>query len=369
MSPLGGQAVLRILGTAEILRSVPTNVTYFNTDPTSDLFFELTNLSVGQNMTESINAAIGSLYINLLFTPENNEFMDMWGNPKIPLFSSHLNSTSEDWIYSSISELEYSSLVGIPLFSELPIGTTSFSLESSYMEAVCENITYQPTIAFEPFSAYYLPEGLNWTYYPIMVRSEVQIILETGVSASIPFFLHYKMSLDIMSGNFLSPCYLENLTYSQASPGTLLLQIYDFNASSAVNSTVIPCQMHQVYVESNVSCSRGLSSTANCSVYSQRLSQKPHAPSAITLLSFAELFAKLAMAMPEAYPNYISENPDPSMLYLENTSSSYVSSGGGFYGFQASEISLESFHLDSHRSLIPTFRSVRSSLFSDKTYP
>jgi hypothetical protein len=93
ISPLGGQAALRILETEAVKEITPTNVIYFNTDTPSNLVSEI-QTSVDTTF-QWYYSNIGALYISTLFTPLSikNSTMDLWGNAKIPILSSYAGSS------------------------------------------------------------------------------------------------------------------------------------------------------------------------------------------------------------------------------------------------------------------------------------
>jgi hypothetical protein len=65
-----------------------------------------------------------------------------------------------------------------------------------------------------------------------------------------------------------------------------------------------------------------------CSVTAQRLSQKYHAPSRITPLSFPEVFQAISYRLPRAFGvDPADGGSDPSVFYLNSTSTALMTSG------------------------------------------
>jgi hypothetical protein len=103
-----------------------------------------------------------------------------------------------------------------------------------------------------------------------------------------------------------SPSQLPLLSDEQASTATLFFQAIDsaYNAPrvSPTSSTAAFCKLQHVYVESNITCMQSSTMPARlCSVTAQRLSQKYHSPSAITPLSFPQVFNAISYNIPGAF--------------------------------------------------------------------
>jgi hypothetical protein len=182
----------------------------------------------------------------------------------------------------------------------LPNGTTNFSLELSDMELTSQNITYGPKLIFDPLIPY------NGSYeatdgYPN--NGSFHGINETDQTVHGTWSFGLNGFVSPMYGGFnapfvtyppQTPASLINLTGAQIFPSTLLLQSYEVD-EYVLDSTKAYCEIEQVYVESNLTCKKDSSSSKSCSVYAQRPSQLRHAPSAITPLSFPEIFKQLAI--------------------------------------------------------------------------
>jgi hypothetical protein len=89
MSPIGSQAVMRLLSLKLATHTSPISMAYFDTD-TESVF-----AIVASNPTETLTT-ISSVYVTALLSPSDakNGPVDLWGNIKIPLQSS-LNATND----------------------------------------------------------------------------------------------------------------------------------------------------------------------------------------------------------------------------------------------------------------------------------
>ncbi|KAI9715449.1 MAG: hypothetical protein M1812_005925 [Candelaria pacifica] len=137
LSPLGGQASLRVLMVSD--RSSPF------TEVLSHLSTNQTSVLADQNNADSYRFAVDSLYSASLLPSGSNgsSNMDMWGNVKVPMLESlgSIGVSSDSWLPVDESNTTYSSLVGIPI-TDLPRrGRATISIESSYFVFTCPVLT------------------------------------------------------------------------------------------------------------------------------------------------------------------------------------------------------------------------------------
>ena len=135
LSPIGGQAVLR---TVEILdQPGTTDVAYMNTRAPSYAAVD------GDFAVDWFEAYI-AMYSASLLSPSAilDESTDLWGNVKIPRIShSDIESSDGEWLQIPRDEFRtYTSLFGIPI-ANLTWTNTTFSLESTYIDLVCDQQT------------------------------------------------------------------------------------------------------------------------------------------------------------------------------------------------------------------------------------
>lgn len=110
----------------------------------------------------------------------------------------------------------------------------------------------------------------------------------------------------------------------------LLAWTENFNAAQ-YDPLATTCRVSQPWVESRVDCN--WSTSPACMVTAQRPSQKQHASSNITHLSFPNAFMRFNADLPGASGlQYLQRLSDASIIYLINTSSSYILSREGRHG-------------------------------------
>lgn len=307
LSPLGSQAVLRILSTTTKSTTTSGSVTYVNTRQPS--FSGYT-----QFYETWFSGFASSFSASLLASPDvKNGSMDLWGNVKIPYFSS-LSSISEDsdgWVQipqnPSKTPIAYSSLFGIPTFG-LPIGNTTFNLESTYIELVCQNIASNVT-----------RDGLNF-YNPSLISTNGPFNGAQNITSLTPWAIGYigpdvtaLLPPELYSSPKCLDCLPDNVTSMTFFPGLLLYQDFE----GAENVTSIYCTPSQAYVESTIVCAQ-IEGMQTCAVTAQRLSTLPHMPIELTYLSFSQTFTGIGALLPNStqqinhidlLQNYIA-NPD-----------------------------------------------------------
>lgn len=146
LSPLGGQASLRLMKRENQLTHASTKLRYLSTGPAAAMF-----LPAAQGYQRARLSEAGSLYNAALLAPLSNKVgpRDTWGNVKIPSLEA-LNTSIPDldgWvdIPSNISTPEeYASLVGIPVVGLPSNGTSNFTLEYNYLTVTCGEFVQQP---------------------------------------------------------------------------------------------------------------------------------------------------------------------------------------------------------------------------------
>lgn len=131
MSPLGGQAALRMI--SEVESSVPGDLSVAYMDINVSTAYLPFN---GASSAEDNMAPLSAIYTTLLISSEEAKGSprDVWGWPKIPYLSSIDNS------WRSVPEdgtVTYTSLVGHVLQGIPPNGYAEFPIESSYFDFDC----------------------------------------------------------------------------------------------------------------------------------------------------------------------------------------------------------------------------------------
>ncbi|CZS95419.1 uncharacterized protein RCO7_05733 [Rhynchosporium graminicola] len=309
LSPIGGQAVLHILYTPEKYTTSKANVTYFNSRQQS---YSAPAGPFQNQWYPGFTVLFGS---SLLAPPSvKRSSMDIWGNVKIPFFSSlSLNAPKDDdgWIQVSGANgsLAYSSLFGMPI-AGLEFGNTTVTVESSYIELSCSNMSI----------------------LPILETPTKELIKNDLISTDGPFFsfenasdhtswtIGYKGEDLIAFGKtensmYLYPqhcpdCLPEEFASVSFPPGIIAFQEW----AGFETATSVLCEPSQVYVESSIFCVRK-SGSQNCEVTAQRPSLRPRAPPQITYLSFPRVALGLSALLPNSTPNFGAVNQFQNYLY------------------------------------------------------
>ncbi|KAE9362946.1 hypothetical protein N431DRAFT_423284 [Stipitochalara longipes BDJ] len=311
MSPLGSQSVLHIFSAPIVAVPTPRHITYYNLrqqslgSPGSDFdsdFFNGYSMVFGASLLAPTSVKGGS--------------MDLWGNPRIPYFSSVQSSgvkpDTDGWIQipqqGDFSPV-YSSLFGLPL-QNMVFGNTTINVESSYIEMACNNISTTPMSKSSSgkiqLTDQISPTGPFMSYRPV----NLQAIWAIGYQG--PDARSYFANTTTM---FVNPqncpdCLPGNITVSSVNAGTLLYQeFYDIS-----NTTSVYCVPSQVYVESTILCQK-TSNGQFCQVIAQRPSQLPHQPSEITYLSFPDIAMGLTNSLYNSTLQISAQNPIQGFLY------------------------------------------------------
>ncbi|KAJ2902878.1 hypothetical protein MKZ38_010689 [Zalerion maritima] len=141
MSPLGGQASLRLLYIANTTDVTSQAVRYFDTGPLSHVFLIESNMaqsSVNDKFPMSVTAGYNAAIMQgqeAKLAP-----VDSWGNVKVPRLEKLEGAGDEyGWLDfpGAASVEDYSSLLGLPLIGIPNEGAVEFPMESSYVTLNC----------------------------------------------------------------------------------------------------------------------------------------------------------------------------------------------------------------------------------------
>lgn len=323
LSPLGGQALLRILH--EGTRSEEATVVYTDT--------------IRQDFAAWFFTA--QLYFGTIFAPLSIKQgpQDLWGNVKIPVLEDNAGSGWTEISYEDTPR--YSSLVGIPITNIPTVGNTTFAIESTYVSLSCDPVVLHDEVpedgnalsakAFDNLET-------NLTYIWNKERSGRPNENGTWYGMTHPVYseeenlrIWWTLGLDRFMGQHwrskanatANPLrLLQDETDMEAGPTTLLFQartiLFDTQpARAGIYRT--ECHVVQKYVESRVRCIPGSGSTPQtCQVLAQRPSQKPHAPENVSLLSSPGLFYDITKSLPPNIMNYENNKGDASIMHIFN---------------------------------------------------
>lgn len=346
-SPLGSQGILRMLNTKLAPVTEPSTITYYDTDSKTRLSDWSTVSQVHSMAVENGVLVLDSMYRAVLLTSDSAkaDTMDHWGNVKIPYLDSYSRSrNSNDWkTVPDNNESEFSSLVGIPVSGIAP-GNTTFSLESTYVHLDCGNITKTSVTVDDEFVA----------TFPRLTEMNSSALCFAGGSPNgcgvrVPNGTWQGHALDdwldqssgrsswkLAMDRFIDPLWSERTTKPDRTyPGvfanetgvrmdksTLLFQasLTTDIVREAPSIFKSRCDVTQRYVESRVHCERTSPSHAQtCAVVAQRRSRRPHAPEAISQLSFPAIFRYVSGKLPLA-TSRTSFMPGMSLEYINDPS-------------------------------------------------
>jgi hypothetical protein len=132
LSPLGSQASLRVVSVVDVYPSNTSTLTAMNTFAEYAFGF---SEGLGEAVTlvrSPFTAAIMSA--NIL----KNRNQDLWGNIRLPSIESLTSDGNTDWVnISDPTNVQYPSLVGVPVTSLPTVGNTTFALSGSYLNVTC----------------------------------------------------------------------------------------------------------------------------------------------------------------------------------------------------------------------------------------
>jgi hypothetical protein len=301
LSPLGGQTVLRILSTTSTQTTSSATTNYLNSRQ---------QVYAGQPAFDSWYSGFAGLFAACLLAPTAVKTgpVDLWGNIKIPYFSSLDNVTEDTNGWKQIPQTNYtpsySSIFGTPV-AGIPTGNTTLNVQSTYVELSCSNRTSNMT------------RSLNFFQNPGLISTNGPFVSAQNVTFETLWTIGYLgdnvtsltknitvQSLDSLSSQAESETFL---------PGLMLYQ--DFSGSQ--NVTSIYCIPSQTYVESTITCTQpSTTASQSCAVTAQRLSLLPHMPNTLTLLSYPQVFNGLSSLLPRSTQN--QNHIDLFQNYLTN---------------------------------------------------
>ncbi|KAF4908548.1 hypothetical protein CGCF415_v006520 [Colletotrichum fructicola] len=338
-SPLGAQAILRLLDTR--LESVihPVSVIYFDdqraTYKNSVEYLEGTASDDGINRNIFGNLAI--LYNILVTAPKSVKIdsMDPWGNLRIPFMDP---AVPEGWANTSTDPLDirHSSLAGVPV-DYGNVENSSFSLESTYIQLDCRNVTRFPAIGpngplrtsrsnmTSPSTANRIYPNGSWYGYDYSRG--------TGRASSAQWCIAVDRFIDSFWSNSTErlkvPAEMANETGIEVASTNLLLKLglrQDDWIKRTFDEEEYTCQVAQKYVESKVSCLRP-NGQRLCKVVAQRPSQQNYASEFITRLSSPRVFNFISRELPLTTGKATDGVLDPSIYYLKDPTFEDVSTG------------------------------------------
>jgi hypothetical protein len=337
LSPLGGQASLRLMQRSQQASYLSQNLRYLTTGPAGSMFSVATSNSQRGKFAEA-----GALYNAALLAPQaiKNGGQDSWGNVKIPRYEAlnTSNMDSEGWVDTplSVSTPEsYASLVGLPI-AGLPIAAnSSFTTEYNYLYVTCKAFEQQPYPGTHGTGD---PTGTNYTKLDLLLPGQI------WYNKSLPFLQPF----DSLSGraSFLldTPRDLARISFNtkQKDADTYLGRLDGFighqnqsRLSEMESKTprelvfasvygishdgneqglnIARCSLFQQHVEASVHCVN-----TQCSTTRLRKSLSDMRPNALTAFEYFDVLDSFAREFPTAIK--FNEGSSPTELFIANTS-------------------------------------------------
>ncbi|KAK0104473.1 hypothetical protein ONS95_004762 [Cadophora gregata] len=309
LSPLGGQAILHILYTPEKFTTTEANITYFNSRQQS---YSAPAGPFQNQWYPGFTVLFGSSL--LAPTTVKKSSMDIWGNVKIPYYSSLSSSAPRDkdgWVQLSEANtsLVYSSLFGIPIFG-LEYGNTTLNMESAYIELSCSNMSTTPIL--ETPTKELIKTDIISTVGPFVSFENASDHTSWTIGYKGEDITAVRVSDDstYVFPQFCPDCLPSDFANVSFPPGMIAFQEW----AGFDTATSIFCTPSQVYVESTIFCDRD-SGSQHCEVTAQRPSVLPHLPSEITYLSFPEVALGVSALLPNSTPSFGAVNQFQNYLY------------------------------------------------------
>ncbi|KAL6363097.1 hypothetical protein LRP88_02501 [Fusarium phalaenopsidis] len=294
LSPLGSQAALRAISTSQAFRNSTGNLTVLETFGRFEYIATGSYLSHARRML--VPPAIASMLSARLLQSRNQ---DIWGNIRVPMIERLTDNTSDtSWIdVSNVTELEYSSLVGVPVAGLPNQGNHTFNFSASYINPKCTTLEVRPEMMI-PVD---LPDfnssdgsNCNWT--------AVQPEYTLRVSLSQPCW---------------NPHAIESLSekYRSGKDRTARVFLWESRTFGQKTHSYAECHLYTTYVDVKMHCQGTL-----CSPISVRRSPKPPRHGNWTVLDVAHNFHE-----PEGFVNIfatmfpgsnVSGGQTPTIIYL-----------------------------------------------------
>ena len=291
LSPLGGQASLRLLDLGNHATTSPQNISYLNPEKASIL-------AEGADAVQTLGFEVNALYLSALFTPPAGQAsaVDTWSNVKIPTiekFEATSKSDADGWYDVLTENTSYSSLVGLPIDGIKMSGSYHFYVEALYMTLDC------PTVS--DF---------------------------TSVNAS-----HGGFSVEFVGANSTSSLLYPNQTsYPPVKPWGVNFSALSFIDSD--NAFTANCTLTRSSVESNVTCNHG-----PCRVTNIRRSKFDQRPPGYTPLFYGSGVYNLQSYWPTSGGSEHDGSSTPTEYFLADPTMRSLSTSRNSWGVSLNGLS------------------------------
>lgn len=309
LSPLGGQASLRILETTtEALAEAGQPILYLPTGGMSSYGMENGVLASGDAATSL--AAINALYSANLLAPLSvkSSDEDTWGNLKIPWLPIPDDAPLQSGTWSAIADLtwadNYSSLVGLPLagLTRKPQTLQEFTFEYAYMDLKCPLPAYNVSKKDPDFVKQL---GLVW------FSSNQSMFTNEAKNTITSFFLDTHTP---MSNKRVVNVLLDQNATTSSDPSLQVPRNILFGSLDSTSSTVLlrNCTVTLIYTEAQAQCTED-----GCEVKAIRPSTRyQHRNPNLTLLDSFVLSYHFMQDFPLATGSVHNGDTSPTEYYV-----------------------------------------------------
>lgn len=323
LSPLGGQASLRLLGKSTSTVEVFRSLRYLSTGPGSTVWTMTsgTYVETDGSLTQ-VEALYGAALLGAKQVKEGPE--DTWGNVKIP-YLDHMNvstSKSRDWINiedKSHPPEDYFSLVGMPVIGRPLDRDGSFNLETSHLTVDCKPFVKASVLKNNFTELEKLVPGQVWKNMSDKNSPWGNDDLVGGKRAT--FFLQTDISLDNGgddgNGRFNSYLgYVNTTRTGKEFPQRQITYASSYQVDPLGNTmlNIANCSIGQIHVETSIKCIKD-----RCSAVKVRPSQMDLRDPRTTPLDHILIAEKALKAFPQAFGWTRGSSPTEQFLY--NTTS------------------------------------------------
>lgn len=330
LSPLGGQASLRLMQRQDRLDLSETKLRYMTTGPGGTMWGLSSTYSGSGKFVDA-----GALYTAALLAPLDIKrgTMDSWGNVKIPRIE-FLNTTSSDnegWlpVPSNMDPELYSSLVGLPIVG-LPGNKSSTStMEVTYLTVDCGDFNQHPYPGINdtnetnftkldelvPGQLWRNKSSSNNPFEPLK-RLSASFFIDTDLGSAWdppdPMYNTLLGRLDAFFGNYNRSRLSDQ--EAQVKREITFTSLYATSMESyTFGLNIARCSLAQMHVEVQIECTG-----KQCSTRRIRESRTDTRPSALTAFEHGTIMQSFAKQFPVAIP--FGSGSSPTENFLSDTS-------------------------------------------------
>jgi hypothetical protein len=334
LSPLGGQASLRLMKREYTETFTSTKLRYLTTGPGGTMWGLSSTYSASGKFADA-----GALYTTALMAPLANKVgpTDPWGNVKIPNMESlgHLSADVDGWIDvpSSLPTPEsYSSLVGLPIVGLPTNGNSTFTIEYSHLTVDCRPFE---VVSISNPARYILPSDAELEELDKVIPGNVYYN-KTSVNPFKPddknrasFFIDTTRSypwgtfrgseqetfvgrLDGYAGNYN----LSRVSQKELDTPRELIYVSEYpTGDSYTGLTKAHCALSESHIEAFIRCNGEA-----CVTKKLRTSLTDTRPTSLTGLEHGTMMAGFAKGIANAFS--FTSGSSPTEIFISNTSAS-----------------------------------------------